>query len=634
MSGVMTPHTGTAPAPGDWPRWLSVYAGAIAIFHLWANTLGTLPTLWLNSLHLGLLGSLLSAAAATRRRLSPAARTWHVVLGGLVLAGGVYPILAEEALRARGEVMSAPDRIAAAVTVVVALILCRRVSGWTMPALVLLAASYIVFFGRYLDGILHFRGLGWERVLYRYYFTGEGLFGMVATISATFVFMFILFSAFLLKSGAGELIIRLARIVTGRLAGGAGYVAIVASGLTGTITGSAVANTVSTGSITIPLMKRTGFSPAFAAGLEAAASTGGQFMPPVMGAGAFLMAQFTGLSYGTIIAAAFLPAVLYFLSLAFYVFFEARRQGLKPIQEERPERLGAVCREGLHFFIPLAVLIGLLVAGFSPTFAAGSGIVAVVAASWLTRRQRMRWRDIAEALVLGTRNALPTGLLLLCTGLVVGSLNMTGTGVGFSQMVISWSGGHLLPALVLIALASLVLGLGLPVTAAYVMLATVAVPVMQEMGVGLLAAHMIIFWLSQDSNVTPPVCLAAFAAAGIADAAPLPAAMHAWRTAKALYVIPLLFAYTPFIAGSWSERLGVGLMGAAGLLALTAAMVGHGLKPLRIWQRAGLVMIAVPLLHPSRFANVAALVVLVAAGVLFTRNPGGEATAFGSGRDR
>jgi TRAP transporter 4TM/12TM fusion protein len=612
-------QSGMAPAAA-WPRWLSFYAGGIAVFHLWANTLGMLPSLWLNSLHLGLLGSLLCAAAAvTARKRSAAARGWNVVLGVLVLAGGVYPVLAEEALRARGEIMSATDRIAAAVTVAAALILCRRVSGWTMPALVIVAASYIVLFGRWLDGMLHFRGLGWERVLYRYYFTGEGLFGMVATISATFVFMFILFSAFLLKSGAGDFIVRLARIVTRRLAGGAGYVAIVASGLTGTISGSAIANTVSTGAITIPLMRRAGFTPAFAAGLEAAASTGGQLMPPVMGAGAFLMAQFTGLSYGTIITAAFLPALLYFLGLAFYVFFEARRLQLSPVADDEPERLAAVCREGVHFFLPLAVLVGLLVAGFSPTFAAGSGIVAVVAASWLTRRQRMQGRDIGAALVLGTRNAVPTALLLLCTGLVVGSLNMTGTGVTFSQMVIGWSGGHLFPALVLLALASLVLGLGLPVTAAYVMLATVAVPVMQEMSVGLLAAHMIIFWLSQDSNVTPPVCLAAFAAAGIAGAAPLPTALHAWRMAKALYVVPLLFAYTPLLSGSWAERAWTALAAAAGLMALTAALHGHGLAPLRAWQRVALLAVAAVLFYPNRLGHAAGLVVLIAAGVMSVR---------------
>lgn len=542
-----------------WPIGLCLYAAAIALFHLWANTIGTLPSLWMNSLHLGLLASLLcwtSAWQASTQWL----RGLHAVTGVLALAGGIYLIFAEEALRARGEIMIGTDIFFAAVTVIITLILCRRNSGWTIPVMVIIATCYILFLGRFMDGVFHFRGLGWERVVYRFYFTGEGLFGMVGSISATFVFMFILFSAFLLKSGGGECIIRIARILTYRLPGGAAYVAILSSGMLGSVTGSAVANTVSTGSISIPMMKQAGFRREFAAGIEAAASTGGQLMPPVMGAGAFLMAQFTGLPYATIVAVSVLPAVMYFLSLAFFIFLEVNKQGIGTAATEPPEKLATVLREGIHFPIPIIVLIALLIAGFSPTYAAGAGIVSVVLSSWITRRYRMGVRVIFESLVLGTRNAAPIALLLLCTGLIIGALNMTGTGVAISQLIISGSGGYLLVAMILIALASLLLGMGLPVTAAYVMLATVAVPVLQDLGVSLLTAHLIIFWLSQDSNVTPPVSLAAFAAAGIAGASPMHSGFQAWRLAKALYLIPLLFAYTPLIDGSWPMRLLIALV--------------------------------------------------------------------------
>lgn len=541
------------------PIGLCSYAAAIALFHLWANTLGTLPSLWMNSLHLGLLASLLCWTAAWQAS-ALSLRSLHSVTGVLVLAGGIYPIFAEEALRARGEIMIGTDIFFAAATVVITLILCRRSSGWTIPVLVIIAVCYILFLGRFMDGVFHFRGLGWERVVYRFYFTGEGLFGMIGSISATFVFMFILFSAFLLKSGGGECIIRIARILTHRLPGGAAYVAILSSGMLGSITGSAVANAVSTGSITIPMMKRAGFRREFAAGIEAAASTGGQLMPPVMGAGAFLMAQFTGLPYAKIVAVSVLPALMYFLSLAFFIFLEVNKQGIGTTNTEPPEKLSTVLRDGLHFPIPIIVLIALLIAGFSPTYAAGAGIVSVVLASWLTRRYRMGLGAIFESLVLGSRNAAPIALLLLCTGLIIGSLNMTGTGVAISQLIISGSGGYLFMAILLIALASLVLGMGLPVTAAYVMLATVAVPVLQDLGVSLLAAHLIIFWLSQDSNVTPPVSLAAFAAAGIAGASPMQSGFQAWRLAKSLYLIPLLFAYTPLIDGSWPYRLFVAVL--------------------------------------------------------------------------
>jgi TRAP transporter 4TM/12TM fusion protein len=359
-----------------------------------------------------------------------------------------------------------------------------------VPLLVLVAVSYVFLWGRWVEGVFHFRGLSLVRVLYRAYFSGEGLFGMIATISASYVFMFVLFSSFLLKSGGGEFVIRLARTLMGRLTGGPGYIAVMASGLMGTISGSAVANTVSTGSITIPLMQRSGFESKFAAAVCVASSTGGQLMPPIMGAGAFIMAQWTAQPYSVIVGISVLPALLYFASLLFHVYFETGRLGLPPARETDREPLGAVLRDGFHFFIPIAVLVGLLASGYSPTYAAGLAIAAVVASSWLNPRHRMTLKDVADALALGARHMVPIGMLLVCTGLIIGSLNMTGVPIAFSQMVVEWSGGRLLPALALIALASLVLGMGLPVTAAYVMLAVVAVPSLQDMGVSLLAAHM------------------------------------------------------------------------------------------------------------------------------------------------
>jgi TRAP transporter 4TM/12TM fusion protein len=610
MMPASPPVTAEIATPGNlpvrWPAWLTAYAVLVAVFHLWSNTLGTLPSLWQNSLHYALVGSLAGFAAAAERR--GLLRIGYAITGFVALAGGAYLLFAEEPLRARGEIMIFSDWLMALVAVITALVLCRKATGWTIPILVIVAVGYVTFFGRYLDGILHFRGLSMERVLYRFYFTGEGLFGMIATISATYVFMFILFSAFLLKSGAADFIIRLARVATARVRGGAGYVAVVSSALTGTVTGSAVANTVSTGSITIPLMKRAGFRPAFAAGMETAASTGGQLMPPVMGAGAFLMAQYTGLPYTQVIAAALLPALLYFVSLGLYVFFEARKSRLDAAPEEEPERLASVLRDGLHFLAPIAVLLGLLISGFSPAYAAGGGILAIVGASWLTRSHRMRLPEIVEALALGSRNAAPTALLLVCTGLVIGTLNMTGTSVAFSQLVLSWSGGYLIAALALTAAASLVLGMGLPVTAAYVMVATVGVPALQELGVALLAAHMIIFWFSQDSNVTPPVCLAAFAAAGIAACQPMAAGLNAWRMAKALYVIPLLFAYTGLIDGSWSERLQISAFALVGLMALTAAFARRLAGPLKVWQSLLLITVAPALFWPHLAINLAGLV--------------------------
>jgi TRAP transporter 4TM/12TM fusion protein len=583
---------------GEW-RPLFWFGVGVALFHLWANCLTTLPSLWMNSLHMALVGAFAFATLPGFRRFE------RVAGAALLLVSGIYPLLAEEVLHARGEVLVWHDHAAAVAAMTGLLLLCRRAAGRVMPVLAVLSLLYVLELGRWMDGVLHFRGLGWERVFYRFYFTGEGMFGFVATLSATYVFMFILFSAFLLRSGAGDFVVRLARRLTGRLPGGAGYVAVLASALTGTINGSAVANTVATGSITIPLMKRAGFSAVFAAGVETAASTGGQLLPPMMGAGAFLIAQYTGVPYATVIAAAALPALLYFFSLMLAVWMEARRLDLRPQPEANPEPLMQLLREGVPFALPLGLLTGLLAGGFSPAYAAGAALLAVVAATWLVPGLGMGPRAVAEAMVDGVRMAAPSAALLLTAGIVIGALNMTGTGVAFSQLVLGWSGGWLPAALVLVAAASLVLGMGLPVTAAYVVLAVVAGPALQELGVSLLAAHLIVFWFSQDSNITPPVCLAAFSAAGIAGSPPFATGMTAWRLAKGLYLIPVLFAFRPLIDAPWLERAGISAAAAVGLVHFFAAISGRIGNPLRVWQRALCVAGGVACFWPSWAWNLA-----------------------------
>jgi TRAP transporter 4TM/12TM fusion protein len=475
--------------------------------------------------------------------------------------------------------------------------------------------------------------------------------------------MFILFGAFLVRSGAGEFIIDLARCVAGRFVGGPGLVAVLGSGLMGSISGSAVANTVSTGVITIPLMKRAGFDARFAAGIEAAASTGGQLMPPIMGAGAFIMSSYTQIPYLDIVAVSALPAILYFLSVAFWVRIESKRLGVVGLDLEDQPSLGQVLRRGGHSLIPIAVLIGLLIHGFTPTYAAGISILSVVVASWLSP-YRMGPRAIIEALALGARNMTGIAVLLVAVGLVVNVIGTTGIGNTFSLMVNDWAHGSLIVTIVLVALASLVLGMGLPVTAAYIVLGTLSAPaiydliaqarltdviasgavpetarmlfllVSPETTVGapmahdqaaalvaqippalkatileqtldaavlttaLLSAHMIIFWLSQDSNVTPPVCLTAFAAAAIAHTPPMATGLTAWKIAKGLYIVPLLFAYTPFLAGDPLTALVIFAFGTVGIYCLTAAIEGYAETRLNWPLRAVLAAVGVLLLWP------------------------------------
>ena len=507
-----------------------------------------------------------------------------------------------------------------------------------------------MFLGRYVSGVFAFPGLSLETVLYRSYFSSTGMFGFVAHISATYVFMFILFGSFLLKSGAGEFIIKLAHSVAGRFTGGSGMVAVVSSGLMGSVTGSAVANSVSTGVITIPMMKRSGFSPRFSAAVESAASTGGQLMPPVMGAGAFVIASYTQIPYTHIIAVSVLPALLYFLTVAFFIRGEAKRTGIAVDDVGRGAGMVAVLREGWHFMGPLAVLVALLVAGFTPVRSVSFAILAVIALSWLSSTP-MTARRCFDAVVDAMRTMAATAVLLVAVGLVINVVTTTGLGNAFSLMIVEWADGNLLITLVLIGVASLILGMGLPVTASYVVLATLAAPMLfdlvsrdamhaamqaadlpasvratldlfggdaavalREMPLEmkqlmrqellapelllsmLLSAHLVIFWLSQDSNVTPPVCLVAFAAAGIAGSRPMATGFTAWKLAKGLYLVPLLFVYAPLISGSWSQRLEVFVWAVLGLYALCGLLQWYLERPLNIVSALLLMLSAVLLL--------------------------------------
>jgi len=596
---------------------LTWFAAGVALFHIWANTFGNLNDLWRNALHLGLLGFLGYFSYSRSKKKSPtkASCRMDIFFGGLLLASSVYLILFEDALHKRNEVPVLADLLFAGIVIILALELTRRTSGIVIPILAIILLAYVLWWGQFVGGVFGLRNMSLSRVLYRMYFTDEGLFGMIATISSTYVFMFILFAAFLLKSGAGDFIIRISRSMTRRITGGPGLVAIIASGFMGTISGSAVANTVSTGSITIPVMKKAGFSPKFAAAIETASSTGGQLMPPIMGAGAFIMAQWTQIPFVVIIGAALLPALLYFASVIFAVILEVKKQGIQPPDVEDIEPVGRILREGALFLFPISVLITLLIVGFTPTYVAGISILAVIFSSWLKKENRMGLRNILEALATGTKNMMATGVLLVTVGIIVGTINMTGVSISFSQLVVQWSGSSILLALLLITIASLLLGMGLPVTAAYVMIAILTVPALTEMGVGLLAAHMIVFWLSQDSNVTPPVCLAAFAASSIAGSQPMATGFASWKLAKGLYILPVLFAYTGLISGTWGERFIVFGFALFGLFAFAVFTTRYFFRPLSLVERILLIPCAHMLFWPkSLWINFAGLALFFGIG--------------------
>ena len=669
--------------------WIGV---VFALAHIYFNTLGTWSELYVSAIHFGgfalMCALMVPMFKGGNRAQKSLALVLDLLLGLAAIVCALYLIGFEDALYDRGVKFAQWDWVFSVCAIFIALEMARRTTGWFIPCLILVALTYVFWWGKYIDGIFGFAGLSLETLLYRSYFSSEGMFGQIARISWTYVFMFILFGAFLVKSGAGDFIIELSRCAAGRFVGGPGFVAVLGSGLMGSVSGSSVANTVSTGVITIPLMRKAGFPARFSAGVEAAASTGGQLMPPVMGAGAFIMASYTQISYLDIISIAALPALLYFLSVGFFVRVEAKRSHAHAVElDTRP--IGEVFRGGWHFLLPLVVLVALLIYGFTPTYAAGISIISVIVSSWLSKNP-MGIKEILDALAQGSKNMATTAMLLISVGLVVNVVAMTGIGNTFSLMVTDWAGGSLLITLLLVALASLILGMGLPVTAAYIVLATLSAPALyglmaesrlldlmvagqlpeaaktifmlvdmekvallsapmapadaqallslvpadfkgqlleqalapETLAMILLSAHMIIFWLSQDSNVTPPVCLTAFAAAAIAKTPPMATGFTAWKVAKGLYIVPLLFAYTNFIGGEPLEVLSIFIFAVFGLYGFVGFMEGYLEGRLNLITRAlsGITALALLWPHGELMINLLAMLAFAVIFWLSRRN--------------
>lgn len=644
------------------------FAVCFAVWHVVTNLLINEPPIWQNAIHFGGF-AFLASVIFPAKIFGRSSLALDVIYGAVVALAACWVVAAEAriyedtlAITGQSWQFNMMDWVAGLLLIFAAFDFSRRVSGWVIPVLIVLAISYILFLGEYLPGVFRTASLPVDDILFRTIYNDEGLFGILANISSSNIALFMIFGGFLVVSGASDFVIEISKVVAGRIRGGAAFVAVLSSALTGTISGSAVANTASTGVITIPLMKASGFRGRFAAGIEAASSTGGQVMPPIMGAGAFVMASYTSIPYATIVAVSVIPAFLYFLSVAFVVRIEAVKHRVGEGVDMSISR-AKIYAGGLTFAIPLGVMIYLLMAGVTPSFAASGAIGVLIGASWISwlighavgsrdmQTNVMNIKRICEACLFGVRGGILTAILMVSIGVINNAIVTSGIGNGFSLMIAQWSQGSLVIAILLIGLASLVLGMGLPVTAAYIIMAILCAPalagiladtmIVQQLMVGLtdpaqsalfmlvdsphvpkvatgmteqeawslvaaipfevamtlrpvlvdvesltaflLIAHLIIFWLSQDSNVTPPVCLAAFTAAGIAKSPPMATGFQAWRAAKGLYIVPLLFAYTPLITGSIDEMLRLGLFSLFGIYAINAMISRFAEGPLAVW---------------------------------------------------
>jgi len=658
--------------PLPWAIGIALIA-LFALWHIATNVFINEPGLWQNTIHFGGFAFLAAVTTRTfnRSEQSRASLIANTLFGVAIACSSLWIAHAENGIYERTLAKTGLswqfgplDWLAGFIVIFGVIELTRRLTGWIIPILVVTSLSYILFLGKYMPGAFRSASLPLDDVLFRSLYNDEGMFGIIATISSSNITLFMIFGAFLVVSGASEFVIEISKVVAGRFRGGAAFVAVISSALTGTISGSAIANTASTGVITIPLMKSNGFRPQFAAGVEAASSTGGQLMPPIMGAGAFVMASYTGIPYSTIVAVSVVPAILYFMSVAFIVRIEAMKYHIGTEQVTAVDRKKMLAGL-LNFVLPLTIMTFMLVTGKTPSYAASTAIAALIVVSWLTPN-KMGPKNITRALTLGISTSVMTAILLVAVGLINNAVTTSGLANTFALMIAQWSQGSLLIALALIAIASLVLGMGLPVTAAYIVLSILSAPALAGMladsviieqlvsgitdpGISsvfmlvdpelpaklaaglslgearellstipfdlsialrpmlvdpiqmtgfLLTAHMIVFWLSQDSNVTPPVCLAAFTAAGIAGSKPMATGVESWKIAKGLYIVPLMFAYTPMIGAPAPDLLRLGFFALFGVYAINALIQRYSEGPLALWHYPVLVVGAAGAFYP------------------------------------
>jgi TRAP transporter 4TM/12TM fusion protein len=593
-------------------------AVAMVLYHMWAIAFGSPEAVWFRGTHL--LFALTLTFLIFRASGAPenAPRPLDLVL--LVLA--VLPILylfyyydyvVNRIFYVDDLYLS--DKIMGCVMVVLLLEAVRRVLGWALPITAVLFLGYGLFIARIEP----------QRLLDQLYMTTEGIFGIPLSVSATYVLIFVVFGTFMERTGTGQLFMDFATGLTGHQTGGPGKVAVVSSSLFGTISGSAVANVMVTGQISIPLMKRTGFRPEFAGAVEAVASTGGQIMPPIMGAAAFVMAEFLGVSYGEVVIWAIVPALLYYLACFSAVHFEAKRLGLTGLPRADLPRLGTVLSTNGHLFIPVAVILVVMYSGFSAPLAALAGTLACfpVAALRAHTRVTVTFGNLIGAMIDGARNTLSVALACAAAGVIVAVVTISGLGIVFTQFVVHLAKDALFVALFLTMIAGMVLGMGIPTTPAYIIMTALLVPAIVKLGVIVPAAHMFAFYFAILSAITPPVALAVFAACGIAKSDLWATGWAAVKIGAAGFIVPYMFVYSPslLMIGDWPTIASSCVSAIIGVVLFAGGLHGYLLTATNFWQRPMLIVGGLLLIKPGLESDLigAALVLIVVVTQLLTR---------------
>jgi len=585
---------------------------AFSVFQLYTSIFGILTAQLQRSIHLGFaLALIFLLFPANKKNLKVKKVAWYdLLLAVIAVAVGAYwPVMIDELVNRVGR-LTPTDFYIGIAAILLVLEATRRTVGLPITIIAAVFMAYALY-GPYMPGFLAHRGLDLESLVQTMFFTTEGILGTPLGVSSTFIFLFLLFGAFLVKTGVGQYFNDLAVAVAGKSTGGPAKVAIFSSALQGTISGSSVANVVTSGSFTIPMMKKLGYRKEFAGAVEAAASTGGQLMPPIMGAAAFLMVEFIGggITYWDIAKAATIPALLYFTGIWIMTHFEAKRIGLRGLSdEEMPDRKEVLKK--IYLLLPILIVIILMVSGMSIMRAALWSILSTIVVSAFSKETRIGFKDAIDALVDGARTALGVAAATAAAGIIVGVVTKTGLGLKLANGLLDLSGGYLIPTLMLTMLAAIVLGMGSPTTANYVITSTIAAPAIILLGVPDLSAHLFVFYFGIIADITPPVALAAFAAAGVSGGEPLRTGVNSAKLAIAAFIIPYMFVLSPellMIDTTWPELIWVVFTAISGMLAIGAGIIGYWLRKLSWWERVLGIVGGIMLIYPEGMTDIIGL---------------------------
>ncbi len=609
--------------------FISLWLAAMALFHLYTAGIATMPITIQRAVHLTFAIVAVFILYPASRKSSKLKTPWYDWL--LAVAAGCvtgYIIFFFNDIARRGAEPMEYEIYLGVAAILLVLEAGRRVVGNVLPCMSVIFLLYC-YFGNYAPGIFQIRGYSLNRIIQHMYLTPEGIFGLALGVSATFVIVFIIFGAYLSQSGGAKFFNELALAVAGSKPGGPAKVAVVASGLLGTINGSSVANVATTGTFTIPLMKKVGYPPFYAGAVEACASTGGQLMPPIMGAGAFIMSEFLNIPYLSIAAAAIIPALIYYTAIFTNVHIRACKQKLMGIPKKELPSVREVMKSDGHLLIPVIVVIVTLLMKYTPLRAGFIGVVAVIAVSALKKNTRMSLRDNFNALVEGARGGLGVALACALVGFIVGTSSLTSLGLTISNNIIEISGGHLMLTLVMAMAACLVLGMGLPTTANYIVCSTIIAPALIGMKVLPLSAHLFVFYFGIMADLTPPVCLAAFTGAGIAGASPAKTGMTATRIALASYLLPYCFVYNPMLLLQNVEAVELVVLvvsAVLGVIALAGSFEGWFCRDLKSYERVLFGIIALLSIHHDFWISVASIAGIAVLAVYFKKSSGSSSS--------